>query len=274
MNHTHESRILAIQKGWRVFPLVHRSRFALEQPLLHQATSSLGQIEQWQREYPGSAWALATGSQSDVFALEASCDLGVQTLRAAHCIEDSTLANALQIRFQNRIIMFFRWPNAGFPSRESGLIVPGLYLHQAGSYVVIPTVKALGMNADGFLDHDASVRDAPSWLMDYIYAVMARRESARILPFPLASTATRSVLLIFALRIDRWVCDFYAIGGGGKIAKTLTFRTREKVIALAERGGAAMYADSQVRLSDGIEKGQGTIFLNLTRAQYEKLLAA
>jgi len=273
MNHTYESRILAIQKGWRVFPLVHRSRFALEQPFLHQATSSIEQIEQWQREYPGCGWALATGPHSNVFALDASHDLGIQTLRA-HCSEESILAHALQIRSKNRIILFFRWPNAGFPSSKSGLIAPGLYLRQAGCYVVIPTVNAIGVNADGFLDYEASVEDAPSWLMENICAVMAKQESARILPFPLASTSTRSVLLIFTWRIDRWICDFYAIGGGGKIAKTLTFRTREKVIALAERGGAAIDADDHVRLSDGIEKGQGTIVLNLTRDQYEKLLAA
>src|ERR1700757_2532142 len=120
MKHTYESRILAIQKGWRVFPLVHRSRFVPEQPFLHQATSSIEQIEQWQREYPGCAWALATGPHSNVFALDASCDLGVQTL-GAHCREESILANALQIRSQNRIILFFRWPNAEFPSSKSRL---------------------------------------------------------------------------------------------------------------------------------------------------------
>ncbi|HZZ15999.1 MAG TPA: hypothetical protein VFE08_08580 [Candidatus Sulfotelmatobacter sp.] len=102
----------------------------------------------------------------------------------------------------------------------------------------------------------------------------AKQEAARILPFPLNSTFTRKVLLIFTWRIDCWICDFYGMRGSGKIVKTLRFRTGEKVIAVAARGGAALDADDQVRLSDGIEKGKGTIVLNLTRDQYERLLAA
>jgi hypothetical protein len=135
-------------------------------------------------------------------------------------------------------------------------------------------VKSKSANADGFFEHGVSVKGAPLWLMEYICAVMAKRASVRIPLFPVVSASTRSVLLIFTCRIDHWVCDFYGVGGGGKIAKTLTFRTKEKAITLAARGGAAIDTNDRVRLSDGIEKGQGTIFLNLTKNQYEKLLAA
>ena len=37
---------LAAQRGWKIFPLVHSSRFAVSQPLLHDATSDEAQIEQ------------------------------------------------------------------------------------------------------------------------------------------------------------------------------------------------------------------------------------
>jgi hypothetical protein len=31
---------LAAQRGWKIFPLLHSSRFAVRQPLLHHATSN------------------------------------------------------------------------------------------------------------------------------------------------------------------------------------------------------------------------------------------
>ena len=42
---------LAAQRGWKIFPLVHSSRFAVSQPLLHDATSNEAQIEHWENKY-------------------------------------------------------------------------------------------------------------------------------------------------------------------------------------------------------------------------------
>ena len=42
---------LAAQRGWKIFPLVHSSRFAVSQPLLHDATSNEAQIEHWENQY-------------------------------------------------------------------------------------------------------------------------------------------------------------------------------------------------------------------------------
>jgi hypothetical protein len=161
----YEGRLLATQKGWRVFPLVHRSRFAIEQPFLRQATSSVEQIEQWQREYPDCAWALATGPHSNVFALEASHDLGIQALRA-HCSEESILENALQIRSQNRIILFFRWPNGGFldannyRKRVLGRLRETLKLPKLTFQVIRRTVATLSQHHGTVKDTQGLLRHA------------------------------------------------------------------------------------------------------------------
>jgi hypothetical protein len=37
--------LLVAQRGWKIFPLLHNSRFAVRQPLLHHATTNEAQIE-------------------------------------------------------------------------------------------------------------------------------------------------------------------------------------------------------------------------------------
>jgi hypothetical protein len=71
----------AAKREWRIFPLLHRNRLATAQPLLHHATSNETQIEQWQTEYPDCSWAVATGSESQVFALTFSIDTAVINMR-------------------------------------------------------------------------------------------------------------------------------------------------------------------------------------------------
>jgi hypothetical protein len=118
------------------------------------------------------------------------------------------------------------------------------------------------------------LQEAPSRLLAFINGAVAKQKPIEVIPFPPASTSTHSVLLIFARKNDRWICDFYSTQGNRKIAKTLTFRTSKKVVTLVERGGASMDPGHQLALFSGIEKGQGKIVLNLTKYQYEKLIAA
>jgi hypothetical protein len=124
------------------------------------------------------------------------------------------------------------------------------------------------------INQEAPLQEAPSWLLAFIDGAVAKQKPTEVIPFPFASTSAHSVLLIFARKNDSWICDFYATQGDNKIAKTLTFRTSEKVVTLVERGGALMDTRHQLALFSLIEKGQGRIVLNLTKYQYEKLLAA
>ena len=78
--HSHLSQV--IRRGWKIFPLIHKSRFAVSQPLLEHATDSVEQVELWQTEYPDCGWAVATGERSGIFALEISFDLGFRKIRS------------------------------------------------------------------------------------------------------------------------------------------------------------------------------------------------
>ena len=72
---------LAAQRGWKIFPLVQSSRFAVSQPLRHDATSNEVKIEHWENQYPECNWAVATGEESGVFAIKFSLDTGLATMR-------------------------------------------------------------------------------------------------------------------------------------------------------------------------------------------------
>jgi hypothetical protein len=224
---------VAIQKRWNIFPLIHRSRFAGEQPLVSQATSSINQIEQWQRQYPDCGWAVATGPHSGIFALECSHDLGIRTLRTKYS-EELFFEDALQMRSPDGIVLFFRWPNSGFPISRSELIAPWICFRQTESYVAIPAENGPKSRRE-FINQEAPVEEAPSWLLAFIDGAVAKQKPAEVIAFPLASNSSHSVLLIFARKNDSWICDFYASQGNYRIAKTLTF-------ALAKRSSHSLNA--------------------------------
>ena len=264
---------LALHRGWCIFPLVPSSRFANEQPLLDSASSSIEQIEQWRQQYPDCSWAVATGPRSNVFAVEASRESGVPVL-CGKSDGDFPFASTLQIHSQNRVVLFFRWPDVGFPPCQRARISPGLHLRLAGSFVRVPSGKEEIAVSGEFVDDEATVNDAPSWLLEYIHTALATQESVKLIPFPLASLSTHSILMAFTRSGSGWLCEFYAIDGRARIARPFIISTSKKVTELVKRGGARMDADDQISLARGFSNGNGTTFINLAKEQYEKLLAA
>lgn len=128
---------LAAQRGWKIFPLLHSSRFAVRQPLLHDATPNEAQIEHWENQYPECNWAAATGKESGVFALKFSLNTGLATMRefGEH---DPGISRTLQVCRPNELLTFLEWPAAGLPIFTCGMIAPGASLLGEESYVPIP----------------------------------------------------------------------------------------------------------------------------------------
>ena len=264
---------LAVQREWKIFPLLHSSHLATGQPLLNHATSNEAQIEQWEREHPESAWAVAAGSESAVFALNFSLDAGAESMREfGEC--DPDLSHTLQMRGPNELVTFHEWPACGLLSWARGIVAPGVRLSEEGSYVPIP---GPGISADRhyeYIDSEAPALPPSEWLMDLIHADSGGHGGARILAFRPSPDAALCVLLSFERRGERWLCDFYESSGTAKVRKTLAYRSSDKVVTLAIRGGAFMKRNHRSRLYEGIEIGHGSILLNLTSDQYKKLIAA
>jgi Bifunctional DNA primase/polymerase, N-terminal len=263
----------AVRRGWKIFPLIHRSHFATEQPLLSSATSSIEQIEAWQQQFPDCPWAVATGAESGIFAVEFSRDIGIESMRS-HCRRDCSGMDTLQIRTPKQVTMFFRWPDPGLPASRREQLVDGIVVRHTGGHTGLPA-EAEGANGPlTYCNLTADILDAPRWLLELIHQTFRKQLSNEVLPFPPTETSTRLVGMSFANRDNRWVCDFYSIEGAGMLVKTLLFRSKNAILTLAERGGVAMSAENKEWLDNRIQMGVGIILLTLTSQQYEKLLAA
>jgi hypothetical protein len=259
------------QRGWKIFPLIPRSRFATDQPLRSEATSSIAQIEEWKKRYLDCQWALATGEQSGVFVVECSLDLGVQTLRS-HCDDEFALMDTLQILTPKRVALIFGWPDAGIPDCRREMLAQGIYVRKSGGYFELPLG---GEGSRAFSDLSASVKQAPPWLLNLVKSGLSNHETAEVCPFPAFSRSTLIVGMAFALVNRRWICDFVLLkDGGASIIKTQYFRSSSTIFAMAERGGVAMNPTNREWICKNIQNGRGNMILNLTREQYQKLLAA
>lgn len=264
---------LAARRGWKIFPLVHRSRFAVQQPLQHHATSNEAQIEHWENEYPECNWAVTTGKLSGVFALKFSLDTGCATMRELG-ERDPDISRTLQVRGPNELLAFLEWPAAGLPAFAGGMIAPGARLQGEEEYIPIPGPCMHIHPRYEYVDREAPVLPASECVMEHIHQSAIRHGEPPLLAFTPLPIVSQCVLLRFERKNNRWFCDFYESSGVARIRGILAYRFSEMVVSLAMRGGAIVNYESRVRLYQGIETGHGSIFLNLTSEQYDKLIAA
>jgi hypothetical protein len=173
--------LLSVQRGWKIFPLVHSSRFAVRQPLLHHATSSEAQIEHWENVYPECNWAVATGKESRVFALRFSLDPEIETIREFG-EWDIGISRTLQMRAPNEILAFLEWPGSGLPTYSCGaMMAPGARLRGEEDYVPIP---GPGMHVHlhyKYVDREAHILPASEWLMDLVHSGSSRHRTSQLL---------------------------------------------------------------------------------------------
>jgi hypothetical protein len=68
-----------------------------------------------------------------------------------------------------------------------------------------------------------------------------------------------------------WHCQFTEADLKTPLPRTFTFQTPDKVIELAERGGALKDLASRQAMDYAIKMGRGSVWLWLTPEQYGKL---
>jgi hypothetical protein len=110
--------------------------------------------------------------------------------------------------------------------------------------------------------------------MERIHQGGSRYGGVQLLAFNPLPNVAQCVLLRFERKGNRWCCDFCESTGVARIRTTLIYRSSETVVSLAMRGGAIKNYENLVRLYRGIEVGHGSVLLNLTSEQYNKLIAA
>ncbi|WP_158793821.1 bifunctional DNA primase/polymerase [Granulicella sp. L60] len=264
---------LAAQRGWKIFPLVHSSHFAVSQPLLHDATSNETQIEHWENIYPECNWAVATGEESGVFVIKFSLDDGLATVREFG-ERDPDISRTLQVRRPNELLAFLEWPAARSSILTCGMTAPGARLLGEKSYAPIPGPgMQIHLHCE-YVDREAPVLAASEWLVERIHQGGHRYGGVQLLAFNPLPNVAHCVLLRFERKGNRWFCDFYEPSGVVRICETLIYRSSETVVSLATRGGAIINYENRVRLYREMKIGNGSVLLNLTSEQYNKLIAA
>jgi hypothetical protein len=68
-----------------------------------------------------------------------------------------------------------------------------------------------------------------------------------------------------------WLCQFLEADLKTPLPRKLTFRAPDKIVELAERGGAASNLEARQAIEHAIRNGRGGIWLELTEGQYQKL---
>lgn len=78
---------------------------------------------------------------------------------------------------------------------------------------------------------------------------------------------------VYVSFMDRhgWHCQFLEADLQTPLLRRLHFKSPEKIIELVERVGGFKDQESRLMLDQGIAKGRGGVFLNLTDEQYTRL---
>ncbi len=154
----------AMQKGWRFFPVPSSKHLAVPHSnLFHSATNNLQQLRHWARERPN--WALVTGSESGVFALEVDGEAGLASLLHL-CGDDWSWLDTLRSMAGTRRWISFAWPLGLRQISRGQQFAKGLRIVGEGDWVLIPPSREPHGAQHAYLNPLAEIAAAPAYLLE------------------------------------------------------------------------------------------------------------
>lgn len=166
----------AVQRGWKIFPVLSPLKHAIgTSAMFGQASNNLEQIEEWENLYCGCNWALATGEDSGVLAIEMDGEIGTKSYswlvfdnQEDQLHNSPTLISRTEFGANNKVCAYYRWPTAVARHLLRGIVAPGMRIRGEGDSVLIPP----SVRRDGthyvFLQPEKAVATLPDWLMELI----------------------------------------------------------------------------------------------------------
>ena len=182
----------AALRGWKIFPVLVRSRYATESTaMIGQATRDLDQLKAWAREYPGCNWAVATGKDSGVLAIEIDGYIGTSSFswllfenQEEEIGTPQTLISQTENGANDTVYAYYRWPATLTMRQLRGEIAPGMRLRGEGDSVPIPpSIHSNGIRFS-YPHPDAEVAAMPHWLIDLAFEVPEAEAEAAPAKFP------------------------------------------------------------------------------------------
>lgn len=163
----------AAERGWRLLPVEFRGKKPLLRNWPERASSDLGQLEAWSREYPQCNWGLATGKPSGVFVVDVDGEAGLASaaiLQRQGLKLPSTLTVATG-RAGGGLHRYYRMP-IGFDIRNDGScrIGPHIDIRGTGGYVVFPPSTHTSGKIYRFIEPNKAIAEQANWLIERLRA--------------------------------------------------------------------------------------------------------
>jgi hypothetical protein len=163
--------------GWRLSPSCRpddssrpekeRGKVPLLSKWQYRASADLAQLEEWGVQFPGCNWGVVTGRTSGVFVLDVDGVSGRESLLAFHR-QGRMVPDTLTVSTGRGKHIYFRWPEGQTIRNSAGKLAKGLDIRGDRGYAVIPpSIHQTGARY-AYIDPNASIADAPAWLLDLV----------------------------------------------------------------------------------------------------------
>ncbi|HUO59527.1 MAG TPA: phage/plasmid primase, P4 family [Candidatus Acidoferrales bacterium] len=157
---------LARDEGWRLFPVRERAKVPAISDWPNQASSDEKQLLLWAEQYPRANWGLATGSPSNVFAVDADGVEGALWIEQQRELHGDGWTGTRTSETARGRHLFFRLPKNTAVRNSVGAIAPGIDIRGEGGFVVVPPSTHESGATYQWSSATAAVLDAPSWLLE------------------------------------------------------------------------------------------------------------
>ncbi len=156
--------VAAIARGWRLHPLKPRSKQPCLRDWQHRATSDLGQIEAWTRQFPGCNWGAVAGPESGFFAVDVDDPAAMQRLEDEHGPIPEGLCNVTSKGYQ----LIYGWPHDAEVRPATNRPCQGIDVRGRDSYIVIPPSVHPSGHVYRYSDDSLPIPPCPAWLLALI----------------------------------------------------------------------------------------------------------
>jgi hypothetical protein len=154
----------AAARGWRIHPVRARSKAAILKDWQHKATSDLGQIRAWARQFPGCNWGAVAGPESGFFAVDVDDPAAMQKLED----EYGPIPKGPRVVTARAYAILCEWPDGAEVRPATKHPSKGIDIRGRDSYIVIPPSIHPSGHVYHYSDDSLPIPACPDWLLGLI----------------------------------------------------------------------------------------------------------
>lgn len=187
-----------VELGVRVFPVEYRGKTPLIKEWPTEASCDPAKIAAWDQQYPGRNWALACGPESGVFVLDVDGEDGKASMAELCKAHGDSWTGTLRVKTAHGWHLYFKCPENVLIRSTVKKLADGLDIRGKGGAAMIPPSIHPDDIAYQWVNADAPIVDAPSWLLEMIDRLSFSQTDAIAEPLPIIKGARNSTLASLA----------------------------------------------------------------------------